>query len=139
MTHAYAEQNQLRSQKIAFRLDVVGNKGDAQEGVLYELVLVENDGSKRKVWGFGVEIIMEPPEPVDLSPIRHLFPHLPDSIFIPLPKKPVDLLIGNNFFQLHPDGGQGRDAVADLKALQSGFGDGWVIAGSYLLLIALIR
>ena len=70
MTHA--EQNQLRSQKIAFRLDVVGNKGDAQEGVLYELVLVENDGSKRKVWGFGVEIIMEPPEPVDLSPIRHL-------------------------------------------------------------------
>ena len=56
VTHTYAEQNQLRPQKIAFRLDVVGNKGDAQEGVLYELVLVENDGSNRKLWGFGVEI-----------------------------------------------------------------------------------
>ena len=113
---------------------MVGNKGDPQEGVLYELVLVENDGSKRKVWGFGVETIMEEAEPVDLRPIRHLFPHLPDGVFLPLPKKPVDLLIGNNFFQLHPDGGQGRDAVGDLKALQSRFGDGWVIAGTHPLL-----
>ena len=46
----------------------------------------------------------------------------------------MDLLIGNNFFQLHPDGGQGRDAVGDLRALQSRYGAGWVIAGSHPLL-----
>jgi hypothetical protein len=134
VTHAYAKQNKLRSQNIAFRLDVVGIQGDPQDGVLYELALVENDGSERKIWGFGVENIMETPEPVDLSPIRHLFPHLPSSVFLPLPKKPVDLLIGNNFFKLHPDGGQGRDAAGDLKVLQSRYGDGWVIAGSHPLL-----
>ena len=134
VTHDYAQENKLRSQDIAFRLDVVGNQGDPQDGVLYELTLVENDGSERKIWGFGVDNIMEPPEPVDLGTVRHLFPHLPDSIFLPLPKKLVDLLIGNNFFKLHPDGGQGRDCVGDLKALQSRYGDGWVIAGSHPLL-----
>ena len=134
VAHDYARRNNLRSQKIAFRLDVVGVKGDPQDGVLYELTLVENDGSMRKVWGFGVDTIMDPPEPVNLTPIRHLFPHLPDSVFIPLPRKPVDLLIGNNFFQLHPDGGQGRNAVGDIKVLDSSFGSGWVIAGTHPLL-----
>ena len=42
--------------------------------MLYELTFVENYGSERKIWGFGVENIMEPPEPVDLGPVRHLFP-----------------------------------------------------------------
>ena len=49
----------------------------------------------------------------------------------------MDLLIGNNFFQLHTDGGQGRDAVGDLRALQSWViagSAGWVIAGSHPLL-----
>ena len=77
---------------------------------------------------------METPEQVLLDPVRHLFPHLPDHVFHPLPAKPVDLLIGNNFFKLHPDGGQGRDCVGDLKALQSNYAAGWVLAGSHPLL-----
>ena len=134
VSHSYAVKNKLRSQQISFRLDVVGGKGEPQDGVLYELVLVENDGSQRRLWGFGVETIMEPPDPVDIKAVRHLFPHLPDAVFSPLPKKPIDLLIGNNFLQIHPDGGQGQDAVGDLKALHSRFGTGWVIAGSHPLL-----
>ena len=67
---------------------------------------MENDGSQRRLWGFGVETIMEPPDPVDIKAVRHLFPHLPNAVFSPLPKKPIDLLIGNNFLQIHPDGGQ---------------------------------
>ena len=77
--HDYAKENKLRSQKIAFRLDVVGSQGAPQDGVLYEFTLVENDDTKRKIWGFGVDNIMEPPDSVDLRPLRHLFPHLPDS------------------------------------------------------------
>ena len=77
---------------------------------------------------------MEPPDPVDLGPVKHLFPHLPSTVFAPLARKPVDILVGNNFFQLHPGGGHGRDSCGDLKALQSKYGAGWIIAGSHPLL-----
>ena len=40
-------------------------------------------------------------------------------------------LIGNNFLSLHPSGGQGRDAVGELRAYESMFGQGWVLAGSH--------
>ena len=134
ITHQYALDNKLRSQKISFRLDVVGSQGCTQDGMLYEFIFVENDGTLRKLWGFGVDSIMEPPDPVDLGPVKHLFPHLPSAVFVPLARKPVDILVGNNFFQLHPDGGQGRDSCGDLKALQSKYGAGWIIAGSHPLL-----
>ena len=137
VTHKYAKEHALRSQPMVFRLDVVASgKGTPHEGVLYmfTFTLVTNSGAEKKVWAFGVDEIMETPEPVSMVPIRHLFPHVPEDVFTPLVKKPVDLLIGNNFFHLHPDGGQGRDAAGDLKALHSQFGLGWVIAGSHSLL-----
>ena len=135
ITHQYAQVNNFMSQPITFRLDVVASgKGVPHEGVIYIFNLVTNSGSLKKVWAFGVDEIMETPDPLDMAALRHLFPHLPESVFAPLTKKPVDLLIGNNFFHLHPDGGQGRDAVGDMKALHSQFGFGWIIAGSHPLL-----
>ena len=93
--------------------------------------IVDNNEQVAKVWGFGINVIMEPPEPVNLQPIRSLFPHIPDNIFDPLPKKRIDMLIGLNFFSLHPSGGQGRNCVDNLKVLHSRFSKGWVIGGSH--------
>ena len=50
-------------------------------GVLYELVLLNNYGIEKRIFGFWVVNIMESPEPVDLSPIRQLFPHVPIVVF----------------------------------------------------------
>ena len=66
-----------------------------------------------------------------MSPLKQLFPHLPDAVFSPHMKKSVDLLIGNNFLGLHPSGGQGRDSVDNVRAYESKFGCGWVMAGSH--------
>ena len=74
---------------------------------------------------------MEAPEPVDLHPVRHLFPHIPDNVFDALAKKEIDVLIGMNFFSLHPSGGQGRNCVENLRMLHSKFSKGWVIAGAH--------
>ena len=84
-----------------------------------------------RVWGFGVDRIMCPPDPVDLSPVRHLFPHIPSNVFDPLPSKEIDVLVGMNFFSLHPSGGQGRNCAENLKVLHSKFSKGWVVAGSH--------
>ena len=55
-----------------FRLVEVGAKGESQKGVVYEVNLLKNDRTSRKVWGFGVNKIMEDPEPIDLSQMRSL-------------------------------------------------------------------
>ena len=49
VTHSYAKENGLKSQDIVFRLDVVGNRGDPQQGCYYLFELVQSDGSSRKL------------------------------------------------------------------------------------------
>ena len=119
VTHSFAKSCGMRSQKVAFRLSVVGQHGEAEEGCYYQ------------VWAFGIEEITEPPDDVDLSAVKHLFPHLPDQVFSSYKGKKVDILIGNNYLGEHPTGGQGRDAFGDLRAYQSSYGCGWVIAGTH--------
>ena len=131
ITHTFAQASRLQRQKIVFKLDVVGSLGEAQDGWYYMFGLVRNDGTVRKIWAYGIDTIMEPPDPLDLSPIRSVFPHIPREVFAPSVKKPVDILMGNNFLGLHPDGGLGRDAVDDMRAYQSQFGLGWVLAGTH--------
>ena len=131
VTHSFAQANGLQKQKIVFKLDVVGSLGEPQDGWYYMFEMVRNNGTVRKVWGYGIETIMESPDPLDLSSVRSLFPHIPKEVFAPSSKKPVDILMGNNFLGLHPDGGIGRDAVGDMRAYQSQFGLGWVLAGTH--------
>ena len=131
VTHSFAKACSMRGQNIVYRLDVVGSKGEPMEGCYYVFDLGLNDGTSVRVWAYGIDQIMDPPEPVDLSPVRHLFPHLPNFVFAPRSKRPVDILLGNNFLGLHPSGGQGRDAVGNLRAYQSQFGHGWVVAGTH--------
>ena len=131
VTHDFARRCAMRGHAIVYRLDVVGQKGDSQDSCYYVFDLVKNDGTSKRVWAYGLEKIMEPSEPADLSPVRELFPHVPAEVFASKPRKEVDILMGNNFLGLHPNGGTGRDAIDDLVALQSNFGLGWVIAGSH--------
>ena len=135
VTHQYAKACRMHAQDIVYRLDVIGSQGNPEQGCYYQFEIVRNDGSVRKMWAYGIEKIMEPPEPIDLSSVRNLFPHLPGEIFLPSPKKPVDILVGNNFLQEHPSGGNGRDSVGDMRAYQSWYGSGWVLAGSHPSLI----
>ena len=131
VTHKYAKDNGFKRNDIVYRLDVVGNKGEVKKGGYYEFELELNDGTVRKLWAYGIDKIMEDPDPVDMSPVRHLLPNVPEEAFLPRMKKPVDILIGNNFLGIHPSGGQGQYCVGDIRAYESKFGCGWVLAGSH--------
>ena len=134
VTHRFARACGMKSQQVILRLSVVGQKGEAEEGCYYEFELVRNDGTTRKIWAYGIEEIMEPPDEIDLTQIKHLFPHLPRRAFSSIKSKSVDILIGNNFLGEHPNGGQGRDAIGDLRAYQSHYGSGYVFAGTHPVL-----
>ena len=134
INNQFAKDQDLRSQRVKYKLLVPGGKETIEDGVVYELELVDNSGQTHKIWGFGIDTIIDPPDPIDLQPVRDLFPHIPQHVFEPLPQKRLDILIGLNFFSLHPDGGQGRNNVENLKALHSKFSKGWLIAGTHPLL-----
>ena len=74
---------------------------------------------------------MDAQDPIDLHPVHHLFPHIPDNVFDALVKKDIDVLIGMNFFSLHPSGGQGRNCVDNIRVLHSKFSKGWIVAGTH--------
>ena len=130
--HSYAKRMKFRACRVSYRLSVVGGDLDTvKDGVIYEFTVVDNFGQKHNLWGYGIDHIIDPPEAVDLRPVRRLFPHVPDNVFDALPSKPVDLLIGINYFALHPDGGQGLNCVDNLRVLHSNFSKGWLVAGSH--------
>ena len=134
VTHDFARDCSMRKENIVFRLDVIGQQGELTTSCYYLFEPVLIDGSTRRVWAYGLDKIMQPSEPVDLSQVRNLFPHVPDEIFAYQPSKEVDILIGTNFLGLHPNGGTGQVTVGDLVALQSVFGLGCVIGGTHPLL-----
>ena len=127
---AFARENNLKSRDASVTMNVVGDKKKSKTKI-YELDLQDMYGKQHSVWGYGIDDIIDPDEPVVLSAVRHLFPHVPSDAFIPLPKKRIDILMGINFNGLHPSGGLGVDAVGNLKALRSRFGCGWVIGGCH--------
>ena len=110
-------QQQFKSREATVTMKVVGGFQQVKTRS-YELDLVDMHGEKHAIWGYGLDEIIDPDEPVDLDPIRSLFPHVPGQAFNPLPKKRIDLLIGLNFNYLHPSGGLGIDGMGNLKALR---------------------
>ena len=126
----FAKENNLRSRPAAVTMKVVGNV-KKMDVMIYELDLQDMYGKQHSIWGYGIDHIMDPDEPVDLSSVKSLFPHVPDRAFFPLPKRRIDILIGLNYNSLHPYGGTGVDVVGNLKALRSRFGCGWVIGGCH--------
>ena len=131
----FAKENKLFRRKAAISLNVAGGGQETLQTEIYEVDLVDRLGGRHAVWGYGLEKIIDPEEPVDLSLVRDLFPHIPSEVFQGLPKKRVDILVGLNFNGLHPSGGEGENCVGNLKVLSTVFGPtGWVLGGSHPLL-----
>ena len=131
----FARELSLFRRKAAISLNVAGGGQETLETDIYEVDLLDRLGEKHAVWGYGLETIIEPEDPVDMSPVSYLFPHIPGEVFRSLPKKRVDILIGLNFNGLHPSGGERENCIGNLKVLSTIFGStGWVLDGSHPLL-----
>ena len=130
VTHSYAKKAGFQSVPAIYNMQVVGKGWETVEDVMYLFELTKKSGETVKVWGYGINSITDSVQPSDLSNIRSSFPHVPEDAFKKQDERPVDILIGMNFFGLHPGGGTGKDKVGNLKALKSDFGCGWVIGGS---------
>ena len=113
-------------------MNVAGGDKKRMEAKIYEFKLEDRFGNHFQIWGYGVKTIIEADDPVDPSPIRKLFPHIPAQVFQKLEKKRIDILIGLNFNHLFPTGGEGRNSVGSLKTLSTRFGPtGYILGGTH--------
>ena len=127
----FAKDNNLVSREVTYKMEVVGSEEHKiVHSNIYLLDLVDMYGNVRTLWGYGVPRVMSSSVP-DLSPIRKLFPHIPEEAFKALETREVDVLIGLNMMELQPAGGIGVDKVGGLSALRSIFGCGWVLGGHH--------
>ena len=117
ITHDFAKKAKLKSIPAEYYLQVVGKGWELVKDVIYEFNLVKKSGDKVRAWGYGIDVITDPVEPTDLGEVKALFPHIPEEAFVSLDKIPMDILVGMNFFGLHPGGGEGEDQVDHLRAL----------------------
>ena len=97
----FAAENHLYERNASISMKVAGGGHENLDTKIFETELVDRKGVKHAIWGYGLENIIDPEEPVDLAPIRNLFPQIPEAVIETLPRKRIDILIGLNFNKLH--------------------------------------
>ena len=129
----FAKEQGLESENVIVNLELAGNISKRLETKIYHLNLIDNSGQIRRIWGYGCDKILTPYNPIDLRKVRHLFPQLPDCAFPYVPERRIDVLLGLNYYGLHPRGD--HQIVENLAAERSLFSpSGWCIGGSHPLL-----
>ena len=128
----FAKESGLRPRPARVIMKVAGGGKERLDVNTYELSLVDRSGRKHVIWGYGVDTILDPDEPVDASSLRHLFPHVPSEVFTKLRKRRVDILVGLIYNGLFPTGGSGKDCVGNLRVNRTRFGStGWILGGAH--------
>ena len=85
VNNTFARENNLKSRKSTVTMKVVGGLQQV-ETMIYELDLEDMYGKQYSIWGYGLDNIIEEDDPVDLQPVRSLYPHVPDQTFNSLAK-----------------------------------------------------
>ena len=128
----FAAENNMTPISATVIMKTVGGVDNKLDVKIYEFSLVSRNGMLFKVWGYGIDSIIEPDDPVDPSCVRTLFPHIPSEVFMKLEKRRIDILIGINYNGLFPVGGSGKNCQGNLKVLKTQFGTtGWILGGSH--------
>ena len=132
INNEYAKENKMKAKTTSITMNVAGGGKRRIEVNIYDWKFLGRDGKSYPLWGYGIDTIIAEEDTVDPSPVRHLFPHIPESVFQQLGKRRLDILVGLNFFSLFPSGGEGRDAVGNLRVLKTNFGkSSYILAGSH--------
>ena len=132
LNNKFADENGMVPVPATVVMKTVGGIDSQLDIKIYEFNLIERNGTSRKVWGYGIDTVVEADEPIDPSCIRSLFPHIPSTVFKKLERRRIDILIGLNYNGLFPEGGTGRNCRENLRVMKTRFGStGWILGGSH--------
>ena len=126
VTRSYARKHKLRGVHVTYDLVTI-NDIQHQETILYEVPIKDRNGDTHIIKAYEIERICDDTDSINLSEIVKLFSRLRRRD-VERPTCQVDLLIGMNYTQLHPDKIATR---AGLALFKSSFGTGRILGGSH--------
>ena len=69
ISHEFAAERNLRNRMTSITMKVVGGSYKKVNTRIYELDLVDRQGRKHSIWGYGIDRIIDPDDPIDLTPV----------------------------------------------------------------------
>ena len=102
VSRSYARRRHLRGIKASYDLVTVNNVVQPQETIMYEVPIKDREGNIHIIKAYEIESICQDDDTVNLKEVVKMFGKLKVRQ-VQRPKKEVDLLIGANYVQLHPD------------------------------------
>lgn len=121
VTHKAADRLRLRKLKrYALEVTTMGNVHKTYDTWMYEVPLVSRSGKKIVVHAYGMEKITGPVNTLDMNVISALFPEF-ETNALQRKSTTVDMLIGGNYFGLHPKTELAR-AGENLSVMEGEFG-----------------
>ena len=127
ITKDFAVRSKLSGVPISYDLITVGGVVTTHNTTLYEITIVNTDGSHHLLQAFEIDEICGSLKPMNTGKFARLFPNTkPKEIARPSGK--VDILIGNDYALLHPDKKHVRNG---LVLYQSQFGSRKILGGKH--------
>ena len=130
ITHSFAEKANLRGEKVAYYLVVVGHPRVLRHTTLYTFIIVDNQGREHEVQAYGIDKITEDTVILDLSGVRAVFPGAPSEVY-ERPAGEIDILIGSMYKNIQPWGGDDEFTRGRLRLMKSLFGCGYILTGTH--------
>ena len=102
ITQACAERHKLRRIKtVSLAISTVGGSKKNQRSSIFEVPIVTKDKKIVTVEAYSLPVITNPTVPVNKEILESLFPDFQVSD-LARPSKKIDILIGSDYFGLHP-------------------------------------
>ena len=130
VTHSFAERAGLKGRKIAYWLVVVGHPSILRHTMLYDIVMVDNEGAEHEIQAYGIDQITDESVILDLSGVMSVFPGAPKEVYN-RPDGPIDILVGSMYKDIQPCGGDDGFTKGRLRLVKSLFGCGYILTGTH--------
>ena len=125
VSKGYVMRNRLKGVRVPYELVTVGNIVQPQNTMMHEVPIIDRKGDVHIIKAYEINEICSNIESTDMTGIVDLFTALKiDEVTRPTGE--VDLLIGINFAQLHPNAIKKRKTLCFMKA-SLGQGSCWEV------------
>ena len=123
----YCIRNNLQGLPVSYDLITVGNNINTYDTMLYEIILVDRLGNEHVIKAYEIDDICGEMNSMKTSKFSHLFSSV-TARDIARPKGKIDLLVGIEYSEIHPDKTESREGLSLYKTK---FGTGKILGGRH--------
>ena len=129
VTNELASRLGLKGRTVVQDIRVVGEEPKPVKITYYNYTFHTFKGTKKMII-LGLDRISISQGNYSVAPAYRIFPHIEENT-LEKPNGPIDMIIGTDYCDLLPGGGEGENLVNNLRVMNIIFGPGRVLLGSH--------